>query len=254
MKSIHARNLFIALMFALSLAETASGAQDGKWSYSGATGPAKWAKLDKGYAACAEGQFQSPIDIPDSKVRKGDFPSMLFNYRPAPLTVLDDGHTIVAKIAPGSGMTLDGVHYDLTALEFHKPSEIKVNGKAYEMQVDLVHKTKDGKLVILAVPLDAGKESPAMKAVLANLPPVKGKEIAVPAVTINAVDFLPANKDYYGFTGSLTTPPCTENVEWIALKAPGSLSADQIARFGKLYPMNARPVQPFNGRDMQSTH
>jgi carbonic anhydrase len=53
--------------------------------------------------------------------------------------------------------------------------------------------------------------------------------------------------------GSLTTPPCTENVTWYVLKTPIQLSADEIARFARLYPMNARPVQPLNGRDLVGT-
>ena len=242
-----------ALAMVLLALATIANAADTKWSYAGKTGPANWAKLDKSYAVCADGQTQSPIDIPDAKVRKGDFPSMLFNYKSTPLTVLDDGSTVEVKIAPGSTMTLEGHAHTLTAIQFHKPGEIKVNGKGNEMQVDLVHKTKDGKLLILAVPVDAGKENVAMKAILANLPPMKGKEIAVPAVTINPVDLLPANKDYYGFSGSLTTPPCTEGVEWIVFKSPTTMSADQIARFGKVYSMNARPPQPLNGRDVRGS-
>ena len=73
------------------------------------------------------------------------------------------------------------------------------------------------------------------------------------AVTINALDLLPKNRGYYTFSGSLTTPPCSEDVTWFVLKTPVTSSNDGMARFGRLYPMNARPVQPVNNRDIQVT-
>jgi carbonic anhydrase len=234
-------------------AASASASRADSWSYGGKTGPANWAKLDKSFAICAEGQAQSPIDIPDKTVRKGDFPSMLFNYKPTPLTVIDNGRTVSVKYENGSYFTLDGVKYDLTSIEFHKPGEHKVNGKGHEMEAHLVHKGKGDKLAILVVPLDPGNENPVVKAIFANVPQAKGKENAVPSVTINAVELLPESKDYYAYAGSATTPPCTENVEWLILKSPATVSQEQIARFGKLYPMNARPTQPINGRDIRGS-
>jgi carbonic anhydrase len=252
------------LLPALSLAALAAilpeaAAQKGaaprgdSWSYSGKSGPANWSKLDKSFAICAEGQAQSPIDIPDQTVRKGDFPSMLFNYKPTPLAVTDNGRTVSAKYDPGSYFSLEGVKYDLQSIELHKPGEHKVNGKGHEMEAYLVHKGKGDKLGILVVPLDPGKENAIVKAILTNVPATKGKENEVPSVTINAVDLLPSSKDYYAYAGSATTPPCTENVEWFLLKNAVSVSPDQIARFGKLYPMNARPVQPIHGRDIRGS-
>jgi carbonic anhydrase len=234
-------------------AQKAAVSKADSWSYGGKTGPATWAKLDKGFALCAEGQAQSPIDIPDKTVRKGDFPSMLFNYKPTPLAVTDNGRTITLKYDGGSYFTLDGNKYDLQSIEFHKPGEHKVNGKGHEMEAHLVHKGKGDKLAILVVGLDPGNESPLFKSILANIPSAKGKENAVPSVTINAVEFLPSSKDYYAYAGSATTPPCTENVEWFILKSSVAASPDQIARFGKLYSMNARPTQPINGRDIRGS-
>jgi carbonic anhydrase len=259
MKPVAARILSIAL--ATSLAGTGSSAfakekvkeKDTSWSYSGKNGPDHWAKVDKNNIACAEGQAQSPIDIPDKTVRKGDFPSMLFNYHPSPLAVTDTGHSVSAKFAPGSYFTLEGVKYDLLSVEFHKPGEHKVNGKGHEMEAHLVHKGKGDKLAVLVVPLDPGKENPVVKAIASNMPATKGKENSVPSVTINAVDLLPSNKDYYAYMGSATTPPCTENIEWFVLKQPITVGADQVARFAKLYPMNARPTQPINGRDIRGS-
>jgi carbonic anhydrase len=227
-----------------------SAAAEKTWAYSGPNGPAKWAKLDKSFATCGSGTLQSPIDIPDSKARKGDLPPLLFNYKASPLNITDDGHTIQVNYAPGSWVSIEGKHYELVELRFHKPSEMKLNGKAGDMDVQLVHKGKDGKLAIVAVFLDQGKENALIKTLWTNLPQTKEKENVVPGVQISAFGLLPQNKDYYAFKGSLTTPPCTEGVSWYVLKTPEQISADQIARFGRIYPMNARPVEPLNDRDI----
>jgi carbonic anhydrase len=130
---------------------------------------------------------------------------------------------------------------------------MKVNGKGHEMEAALVHKSQDGKLLIIAVPLDVGAENPVLKDVLANLPANKGKEQLVSGVTINALGLLPKDKGYYMYTGSLASPPCTENILWYVLKNPATASADQMARFGRVYPMNSRPTQPRNDRDIIGT-
>src|SRR6185503_3084791 len=223
------------------------------WSYAGATGPAKWAKLEKSFASCASGKTQSPIDIPDAEARKGDLPPLLFDYRPVPLRIVDDGHTIQVNYAPGSTVSVEGKRYELIEFHFHKPSEHKISAKAHDMEVQLVHKGKYGKLAVIAIMLDEGKESALVKTLWANLPQTKDREKVVDAVKINALELLPRDKGYYTFAGSLTTPPCSEDVKWFVLKTPTQISADEAARFARSYPMNARPVQELNARDIQAT-
>jgi carbonic anhydrase len=246
----------IAGIFATALAPVlvavapSCAAADKNWAYTGPNGPTKWAKLDKSFAVCGSGTLQSPIDIPDSKARKGDLPPLLFNYKPSPLKIIDNEHTIQVNYASESWVSIEGRRYELVELQFHKPSEFKISGKGQEMDVQLVHKANDGKIAVIVVLLDQGKENALIKTIWSNLPQTKDKESVVPEVQINAFGLLPQNKEYYTFKGSLTAPPCTEGVSWYVLKTPGELSADQVARFGKIYPMNARPVQPLNDRDI----
>lgn len=220
------------------------------WSYSGANGPARWGKLDKEYAQCGVGKLQSPIDIPDKDARKGDLPPLLFNYKPVPLKIEDDGHTIQVNYGPDSWLSVDGRRYELVEIRFHKPSEMKVNGKGHDMDAHLVHRDKDGKLAVVSVFLAQGNGNPLIRTLWTHLPQTKGKEVVVDSVKINARELLPPKKDYYTFAGSLTTPPCTENVTWYVLKTPVQLSGEEIARFARAYPMNARPTQPVNERDI----
>jgi len=235
---------------AAGVAGLSAGADSSAWSYAGNTGPSKWGKMAKEFAVCGTGELQSPIDIPDAHVRKGDIPALLFNYKPSPLRIVDDGHTIRVNYAPGSYVNNNGKRYDLVAIEFHKPSEEKINGKGQEMSAHLIHKDKDNKVAIIAVLLDQGAENELLKTLWSNLPTTKGKESIVDSVTINAVGLLPKRKGYYTYAGSLTAPPCTEGVTWFVMQEPVPVSAEQVARFGRLYPMNARPVQPRNDRDI----
>lgn len=253
MDRIWNRLAIVAVAGVTGLAGVCLAADTSRWTYTGATGPAKWAKLEKSFASCALGKTQSPIDIPDAEARKGDLPPLLFDYRPVPLRIVDDGHTIKVNYAPGSTVSIEGKRYELFELDFHKPSEEKISGKGHDMEAHLVHKGKDGKFAVIAILLDEGKENALIKTLWANLPQTKGKENAVDAVKINALELLPRDKGYYAFTGSLTTPPCSEDVKWFVLKTPTQISSDEIARFARSYPMNARPVQDLNGRDIQAT-
>jgi carbonic anhydrase len=254
MRKLGARGLAVVVGAALSIAAIARyGADEARWTYGGATGPAKWGSLEKGFAECKLGQNQSPIDIPDASARKGDLASLLFNYKPSPLRIIDNGHTIQVNYTPGSFVSVEGKRYELVQFHFHKPSEEKIDGKGHDMVAHLEHQGPGGKLAVVAVLLDTGNENRLVRTLWDNLPKEKGKENVVDAVKINAVDLLPQNKGYYTFAGSMTTPPCSEDVTWFVLKTPVQVSADEIARFARSYPMNARPVQPVNGRDIQAT-
>jgi carbonic anhydrase len=224
------------------------------WSYAGNTGPAKWAALESDYGACGIGKTQSPIDIHDGVAKKAALPAIDFDYKPSPLKIVDNGHTVQVDYAPGSFITVQDKRYELVQFHFHKPSEEKINGKNADMVAHLVHKSADGSLAVVAVLLKSGQSNRLIETLWKNLPSKKGRETAVEGVQVNAADLLPAKRDaYYTFTGSLTTPPCSEGVTWFILKSPTSISKAEVARFAKLYPMNARPTQPLNGREILTT-
>jgi carbonic anhydrase len=243
----------IGALLSLAAASCLGAGKPVQWTYGGPNGPAKWGALDPAFETCKLGELQSPIDIPATGPRVGDLPSLLFDYKPAPLKIIDTGHTIQVNYTPGSFLMVSGKKYELVQFHFHKPSEEKIAGKGHDMVVHLVHQGPDGKHGVVAVFLDAGEENKLLRAVWDNLPKDKDSEKIVDGVTINALQLLPKNKGYYTFSGSLTTPPCSEDVTWFVLKTPVTVAPDGIARFGKLYPMNARPVQPINGRDIQET-
>jgi len=223
------------------------------WSYHGETGPAQWGKLEPDFAECRLGKTQSPIDIREQAVKKGDLAPIKFNYKPSELKIIDNGHTIQVNYAAGSTISVGGNTYELVQFHFHRPSEEKINGKAFDMVVHLVHKNSEGKLAVVAVLVKDGAANPLIETLWNNLPKNKGTERTIEATRIDASTLLPANKAYYTFTGSLTTPPCSEDVTWFVLRNPVELSGREIERFAKIYPMNARPVQPLNGRVVEAS-
>ncbi len=226
----------------------AHAAHSGHWDYTGPTGPAKWAQVDEKFATCAMGKTQSPIDIRSKEAKSGTLPPIQFDYKTSALKIVDNGHTIQVNYEPGSSITVDGRRYELLQFHFHRPSEERIDGKAFDMVAHLVHKNDAGQLAVVGVLIQKGSKRPVMQAVFDNLPAKKGEELTVPGVAIDINALLPEKKSYYTFEGSLTTPPCSEGVTWYVLKQPVQASASQLASFAKVYPMNARPVQPQNGR------
>jgi len=245
---MNARSLWLGLLI-LGLAAAIAGQEKKSaphWTYTGAEGPAKWGALDSSFATCKTGKEQSPIDIRNPQ--KATLAPIQFNYKPVPLKVIDNGHTVQVNYAPGSTITVGDHKYELKQFHFHHPSEEKVNGQAFDMVAHLVHGGADGKLAVVAVLLKQGQANSAIQAVWDHVPKQKGVETAAEGVTINAADLLPEARAYYTFAGSLTTPPCSEGVTWFVLKSASAISPQQLATFAKLYPLNARPTQALEGR------
>ena len=161
--------------------------------------------------------------------------------------MIDNGHTVQVNVESGNVMSVMGRRFELLQFHFHRPAEERVDGKVYEMVAHLVHKDQDGRLGVIAVLMDRGKANPQIQTVWNSLPLERGEEIGGIA-RIDLAALLPANRTYYTYMGSLTTPPCTEDVLWMVLKEPSEVSADQIAIFSRLYSNNARPLQSMSGR------
>jgi carbonic anhydrase len=218
------------------------------WSYTGPGRPAHWGDLEPDFAVCKDGMRQSPIDIRNT--RRADLQPIHFEYKPVPLTIIDNGHSIQINVKSGGGFTIGREQYSLVQFHFHRPSEEEIDGKQFDFVAHLVHRDAAGHLAVVAVLFRSGRENSFIQTLWNDLPSKKGTESAPKSATINVADLLPGDQAYYTFTGSLTTPPCTEGVKWYVLKSAVELSARQIAVFAKLYPNNARPIQPANGREI----
>lgn len=216
-----------------------------QWGYEGEGAPANWAKLRSDYTTCGTGKRQSPIDIRDGI--RVDLEPIKFDYKPTLFRIVDNGHTVQVDVGAGSTIGVMGRQFELVQLHFHRPSEERINGKAYDMAVHLVHKNFDNHLAVVALLLEKGNENPTIQTFWNNLPLEVGMDV-VPSVAIDLTNLLPENRSYWTYMGSLTTPPCTEDVLWMVLKQPAPISTDQVSIFTRLYRNNARPVQPANNR------
>ena len=236
----------VALLFAAS---AHAGGPAPVWEYEGEKGSRAWGALDPTFKTCGIGKRQSPINIDEREAEKGGLKPIPFNYKAGPAQIVNNGHTIQVDLANSGSARFDGLEHRLVQFHFHTPSEEKINGMATHMVAHLVHRAGDTKLGVVAVLIKLGKENAALKPVFDNLPPSEGKTAAL--ASFNPADILPADPTYFAFIGSLTTPPCTEDVKWHVMKTPIEISYAQLAAFKKLYKMNARHTQATNGRRVQ---
>jgi carbonic anhydrase len=215
------------------------------WSYQGEAGPAAWGGLKSDYSLCKTGERQSPIDIRGGLAVNLD--PVRFDYQASKFAVQDNGHTVQVKLAPGNSIDIGGRRFELQQFHFHRPSEERIDGRQFEMSLHLVHKDEQGKLAVVALLFDQGPPNAVVQNVWNNLPLERGD--ANPArEALELAALLPNDRRYYTYMGSLTTPPCSEGVQWIVMRTPQSLTAEQIAIFSRIYPMNARPLQSAAGR------
>lgn len=220
------------------------------WSYEGETGPAHWGRNPE-WSKCGTGNRQSPIDLRDGM--KVELEQIVFDYKPSPFSVIDNGHTVQVNLSGGNYISLQNRSYELLQFHFHRPSEERINGKGFEMVVHLVHKDVEGKLAVVAVLLERGKALGMIQTVWNNLP-LEKHDTVTPSVVLDVGELLPARRDYFTYMGSLTTPPCSEGVLWLVMKEPMQASPAQMAIFSRLYPLNARPIQANSGRVVKESN
>jgi len=221
------------------------------WGYLGEIGPNFWTKINPEFDMCSEGTQQSPINIVATK--DVELKPLALNYSAASKSIINNGHTIQVNVAHGSTLKINKIDYDLKQFHFHVPSENNINGNTFPLEVHFVHATKEGQLAVIAVMFEVGEANPILSKVWKKLPKLKVGEETKCGLTsdeINAI--MPDNKDYYKFMGSLTTPPCSENVKWHVYKTPMTISKEQINTFFSLFSFpNNRPIQATNNRKIE---
>jgi len=216
------------------------------WSYEGATGPEHWGKMDEANVTCSLGKEQSPVDLKWSKpLAKRE---LGFSYHSSDLRVIDNGHTIQVNFDKGSTVTIEGHAYDLVQMHFHARSEHTISKKTFPLEAHFVHKDAGGKLAVVGVLFKEGAHNEELDAIWKNFPRTTGEEVKVSDAKIDPSTLLPKQRTHYHYMGSLTTPPCSEGVNWNVMNTPITASKEQLMRFTKLYSANYRPVQPLHNR------
>jgi carbonic anhydrase len=216
-----------------------------EWSYSGVHGPEHWGDIDAASKVCSVGMQQSPVDIGATIPAK--LPALKIGWRRRADTIVNNGHTIQVNFADGSTLTGPGGSYKLVQFHFHRPSEHLINGKIYPMEVHFVHANPAGALAVVGVLMETGKPNAVLNKVVSTMPQKAGPAVKADAA-IDPNGLLPRRLGYYRYEGSLTTPPCSETVDWLLLTDPIQVADTDVAAFARLYPMNARPAQKANRR------
>ncbi|MGY5369525.1 carbonic anhydrase [Enterobacter oligotrophicus] len=241
-------NHYIGKAALLALSMISASAYASHWSYEGEGAPEHWSELDDAYKTCLSGMNQSPINI--DSTAKAHLTPLQTHYSDGPITLTNNGHTIQAgeKADTRDSITLDNQTWTLQQFHFHAPSENTVHGKKFAMEMHLVHKNASGELVVVAVMFDKGAANSELEKLWGVMPGKVDQNVTItPNLDLNKL--LPETKTFWRFSGSLTTPPCSEGVTWIVLKEPMSVSAKQLEKFTHtMHHDNNRPVQSLHGR------
>ncbi len=225
------------------------------WSYSGKTGPSHWSAMDPNFAVCGNGNAQSPIDLESRDAKSGKADEFHIDYEKGAVALINNGHTVQANVSDARDtVVFDGDTYRLAQFHFHSPSEHTTDGTRFPLEVHFVNEDGRKRVVVIGVMVKLGKQNESLAPVLKSLP-ASEREVSAdahPPISVDLGSVLPHDHRAYVYTGSLTTPPCTEGVHWIVLKEPIQMSSDQIASFTRIFPDNHRPLQKPNGREIDN--
>jgi carbonic anhydrase len=236
------RGLLLAL---LTFAGSAVAEESVHWTYSGKHGPAHWGELSKAFATCSEGRSQSPIDIVDPI--DADLEPIGLSYRGSTTAVVNNGHTLQIDVGPGNSLDIDGQTFELIQFHLHSPSEHRIQAESFALEVHFVHQNDRGELAVVAVLFREGPRSHGIATIEASAPAKVGTSKSLDT-SIADLKIMPEGGAHYRYSGSLTTPPCTEGVRWLVVKEAGAVSREQVEQFVKLIGEDARGPQPLNGR------
>ncbi len=225
------------------------------WGYAGDEGPTKWGSIATEFAKCSSGTEQTPIDLSTKAPKGASLTPLEFGLAPLPIALLNNGHT-VQLTARGGGATLvaGGKRFELVQFHGHAPAEHTVDKKTFDGELHFVHEGEGGSLAVVGVLLKRGKENAALAPYFDHLPAAPTKEpTLVEGAKIDLSRILPAKAAYFAYSGSLTTPPCSEGVRWFVLATPIEVSDAQLAKFRAAVPGDSnRPIQPVGARTVEA--
>ena len=260
------KTLFAMVMAVLTFSGLASAQA---WNHNPAStvGPLHWGTVTQSYATCGDsmtgevGKKQSPIDIVSDYAVAASFSALLFNYNPTPLKIENTGHYVEVPYDPTSYLSVGSQPtdvYQLVQFHFHAPSEHTINGVHYDAELHLVHTNVIGETAVIGVLLSSSAAGlPIFDTIMANSPTSPGENEL--SEEVNVFDLLPFHKRFYRYAGSLTTPACSESVQWFLMQDPVPITPGALAKLHRVislfpnyggYPNNNRPIANQNGRSV----
>jgi carbonic anhydrase len=182
------------------------------------------------------------VDFGRFTLFKRSFHHLSLDYGTTTGKIFNNGHTIEVETEGENTLWLDGVAYELQQFHFHTASEHRFDGRGFDMELHLVHQSADGVNAVVGVFLKRGPSSGALTPIFEQLPDDVNVHHELDA-PFNPKRFLPRDRTHYRYTGSLTTPPCTEGVRWVVMADTVTVSDEHMAQFAERIHFNARFVQ-----------
>ncbi|XP_009782909.1 bifunctional monodehydroascorbate reductase and carbonic anhydrase nectarin-3-like [Nicotiana tabacum] len=262
MKMAATKILFISFLFLSSafLARSAEVDDESEFSYDekSENGPAKWGKIHPEWSTCNTGKLQSPIDLLNKRVEVvSNLGKLCTHYKPSNATLLNRGHDMMLRWEGGGGyLKINGTKYQLKQCHWHTPSEHTINGKRFNLEAHLVHESDDGKTAVIGIMYKIGRPDSFLSMIekdLKALASTKGVERAIGTIDPKLIKM--DGKTYYRYIGSLTVPPCTEDVVWTIDRKVKTITKRQMKLIREAVhdesETNARPAQPVNRRPIK---
>ncbi|KAI9122275.1 hypothetical protein K1719_006964 [Acacia pycnantha] len=252
------RIFFLILSFALLALR--SCADPANFGYHGRNGPKKWGSLSPNFSACSKGKHQSPVDLRKENIVYGkQLKPLERHYHSSNASLVHNGFNIGVHFDEKVGdLRIDGEVFYLKQMHWHYPSEHRFNGKQMEAELHLVHLNEEGSFAVVSVLYKLGNPDPIiskMEKKLVELAKESSTGYVGAHVDLGSFNVRQENgrgRSYYRYMGSLTTPPCKENVTWTILGELRSISLKQLhllkAPLSPQFKNNARPIQPLDGR------
>lgn len=235
----------------------ASAEEGAHWGYTGETGPAYWSRLTWDNAICEQGVHQSPIDLAAADEVKVAQLERLFgavamdvDRRAEVMSVIDNGDTVQITSDADAGVSIDGREYGLLQFHFHSPSEHTIEGRYFPLEAHFVMGNEAGQLAVMSYLFEEGEENVDYAPIVAGLPDSTNESRRLEDLAFDVGGLKPLSGDFFVYSGSLTTPPCSEGVIWMVHADPREMSAEQLASFASVLEGNARPVQPRHIREL----
>ena len=226
---------------AMLLGAGGAAAQELDWRYTDSVAPENWLAANPQYAICDQGRMQSPIDL--GLANAIGWVKIATSYGPTQGTLKLGQHKVQVDAAQGQGMISGDTLFNLVQVHFHTPSEHVIDGTRYPLTAHLVHTTTEGALGVLGVMFEQGEPNAGLQSIIDGM---SGGSNA--SIIMDLAALVPGEVEVYRYQGSLTTPPCSENVNWHVVKQPLTASTQQIAAFEQALSFSARSLQPVNNR------
>ncbi|KAF2283336.1 hypothetical protein GH714_002389 [Hevea brasiliensis] len=221
-------------------------------------GPARWGEIHPEWGNCSKGSMQSPIDLLNERVEVVSHLGRLNrSYKPSNGTLKNRGHDMMLEWESGAGiLEINGTEYVLKQCHWHSPSEHTISGRKFALELHMVHESQDGKVAVVGIMYIIGRPDSFLSSITDHLRMVAGNgETETVVGVVNPKDIKIGSRKYYRYMGSLTTPPCTENVLWTIVRKVRTVTKEQVRLLRVAVhddsDTNARPTQPTNGRPVQ---